>query len=274
MAGEIGPSSSDFYGLSPNQMDELLQSPLNCPLVFRPLFNAETVLETLDTAPVVRMAKALIDAMGDKGIRLTGKGNLPLREVRTMIDAAGENVVLSPARIGSIRSEQDVLPVNLTRVLLEIAGLTKKEKGRLLLKKTAATRLAKKGWVTLYRDMLSAALSQLNWAWMDYQEGLEDVQYVGPFCFWLLAEKGEQWRPVREYLGDILQAFPPLLQSAEPKAYISEEMQVAWALKSRMLTLYRILGLIELDPEYPEFREEDKQLMRRTALFEGMFVRA
>lgn len=220
------------------------------------------------------MARALIGAMGDKGIRLTGKGNLPLREVKVMIDAGGEDIVMPMARYGAVRSEEQVLAVNLTRLLLELAGYTKKEKGRLLLKKSAATRLAKKGWLTLYRDILSAVLSQFNWAWMDHYEGMDEVQYIGPFCFWRLSEQGSQWLPVQQYLDDMLKAFPRLPLAAYPVSYASEEEQARWALRFRMIQLYRLLGLIELDPEHARFREEDKQMMRRTVLFEVAFVPA
>jgi len=220
------------------------------------------------------MARALIGAMGDKGIRLTGKGNLPLREVKVMIDAGGEDIVMPMARYGAVRSEEQVLAVNLTRLLLELAGYTTKEKGRLLLKESATTRLAKKGWLTLYRDMLSAVLSQFNWAWMDHYEGMDEVQYIGPFCFWRLSEQGSQWLPVQQYLDDMLKAFPRLPLAAYPVSYASEEEQARWALRFRMIQLYRLLGLIELDPEHARFREEDKQMMRRTVLFEVAFVPA
>ena len=264
----------DFCGLSPNQMHELLQNSFNCPSVFKSLFNAAAVSQVLDTAPVVRMAKVLVAAMEGKGIRLTSKGNLPLKQFQAMIQAGGEEIVFPMARFGKARSEEHVLAVHLTRVLLELAGFTKTQKGHLLLKKTAQTRLAKKGWLTFYRDIFSAALSQLNWAWIDNREGMEGVQYVAPFCFWLLSEKGDQWRPVHEYLADMLWAFPQLPLSAEPSTYISGEQQANWALDARMLELYRILGLIERNPEQAEFQEADKQTMRRTALFETMFVRA
>ena len=62
--------------------------------------------------------------------------------------------------------------------------------------------------------------------------------------------------------------------AAQPSAYISGEQQAKWALDARMLELYRILGLIERNPEQAEFREADKQTMRRTTLFETMFARA
>lgn len=71
----------------------------------------------------------------------------------------------------------------------------------------------------------------------------------------------------------MLKAFPRLPVAAYPVSYMSEEEQARSALRLRMVTLYQLLGLIELDPESARFREEGDQRMRRTALFEGMFVR-
>lgn len=269
----FAPQASDFLGLSPSQMHELLQNPLNCPSVFKPLRDAETVSRELDTAPVMRMAKALIGELGDKGIRLTGKGNLPLKHVKVMIDAGGEDIVFPMAKYGAARSEEQVMPANLTRLLLELAGYTRKVKGRLLLKKSAAKRLEKSGWLTVYTDLFSAARSHFNWAWMDHREGMEDVQYIGPFILWLLSEKGDQWRPVPDYLSDMLSAFPRLPLAAYPVSYANEEQQARWALESRVVRLFRLLGLLELNPEYAGFREEKEQMVRRTGLFEGVFVR-
>ncbi|MCD1630794.1 plasmid pRiA4b ORF-3 family protein [Marinobacter shengliensis] len=265
---------ADFCGLSPSQMHELLQSPLHCPSVFKPLINAKAVDQELDTAPILEMAKVLVNELGEKGIRLTGKGNLPLKQVKAMIEAAGEEVVVPFAGYGSVRSEEDILGVQLTRVLLELAGYTRKEKGRLLLKKAAAKRIHTKGWLTLYQDMLAATFSEFNWAWMDHYDGLDDIQTVGPFFLWLLAEKGGDWLPVDGYINDMLAAFPQLPLSAHPRPYASEEQQTRWALNSRVIRLFRLLGLIELNPERVLFREEAEQRLRRTALFEGLFAKA
>jgi hypothetical protein len=265
---------ADFCGLSPSQMHELLQSPLHCPSVFKPLINAKTVDQELDAAPILKMAKVLVNELGEKGIRLTGKGNLPLKQVKAMIEAAGEEVVVPFAGYGSVRSEEDILGVQLTRVLLELAGYTRKERGRLLLKKSAAKRLDTKGWLTLYQDILAVTFSEFNWAWMDHYDGLEDIQTVGPFFLWLLAEKGRDWLPVDGYINDMLAAFPQLPLSALPRPYASEERQTRWALDSRVIRLFRLLGLIELTPERALFREEAEQRLRRTALFEGLFAKA
>lgn len=265
---------ADFFGLSSSQMHELLQSPLHCPSVFKPLINAKTVDQELDTAPILKMAKVLVNELGEKGIRLTGKGNLPLKQVKAMIEAAGEEVVVPFAGYGSVRSEEDILGVQLTRVLLELAGYTRKERGRLLLKKSASKRLDTKGWLTLYQDILAVTFSEFNWAWMDHYDGLEDIQTVGPFFLWLLAVKGGGWLPVDGYVNDMLAAFPLLPLSALPRPYASEERQTRWALDSRVIRLFRLLGLIELTPERALFSEEAEQRLRRTALFEGLFAKA
>jgi len=125
----------------------------------------------------------------------------------------------------------------------------------------------------VYRDLLSTAFSRLSWASIDHYDGLDEIQYTAPFCFWLLSEKGEQWRPVDDYLEDMLKAFPRLPLAAYPVVYMSDEEQARSAMRSRMLTLYQLLGLIELDPEHARLRSEGEQMMRRTALFEGLFTR-
>ncbi|PSF14308.1 plasmid pRiA4b ORF-3 family protein [Marinobacter fuscus] len=273
-AGLGGLPPADFLGLNPNQMHELLQSPLNCPSVFQPLADASVLEAELDSAPIVRMARVLVDALGDKGIRLTGKGNLPLKQVMAMIEAAGAEIVVPFLGYGSVRSEEQILGVQLTRVLLELAGYTRKEKGRLLLKKTAAKRLQSKGWPVFYQALLTTAFKELNWAWMDSYDGVEDAQIVGPFFLWLLAEKGGDWLPVEDYLDDMLAAFPMLPLSAHPKSYASEEQQARWVLDSRVVRLFRLLGLLELSPEQTRMRDEEPQQLRRTALFERLFAKA
>ena len=89
-----------------------------------------------------------------------------------------------------------------------------------------------------------------------------------------LHEKGGLRLSVQDYLSDMLKAFPRLPLAAYPVSYASEEQQARWVLESRMIRLCRLFGLIELSPEYTRFQEEDPQMMRRTGLFEGVFVGA
>ncbi len=260
----------DFCGLSPDQMHELLCSPLDCPSVFSCEVATAATTRALEDAPVIRMLKVLFEAMGEKGVGLTPRGNLPMQQVRAMIDAAGEAAFFH-RYIGSIRSEEAAPRVHLARILAELAGLTRTVKGRLMLKKAVQTKARKGDWLTIYQAILTTALSEFNWAWQDHQEGLDDIQYVGPYGFWLLHRYGDQWRPVREYLNQMQVAFLPLMDTAPSTAYAGPEDITAWALKTRMINLYRLLGLVDLSPEQPEFQREDDQMIRRTALFESLF---
>lgn len=235
--------------------------------------DTERATQVLDSAPVIRLLKALFDSMHDKGIRLTPKGNLPLRQVDAMIEAGGEAVLPAwfHAGFGRVRSEQDVTAVHLSRLLAEIAGLTRKHKGRLLLTKKAQSRLEKGEWLSLYQTILETALSQFNWSWLDHYQGLDGIQFVGPYGFWLLAQQGDEWRPVSEYLDEMLSRFPELANFVVSVPYASAEEVVASALRSRMITLYQLLGLVELSPHHRTLDPGEEQVMRRTVLFESLF---
>lgn len=263
----------DFQGLSPNQVHELLQHPLDCPSVFTAKIDKPRAMEELDASPILLVLRALIGELQGKGIRLTSKGNLPLKVVMVILEAGGE--ALQPSHMRSrpvpIRSEEHVLPVHLTRMLAELAGFTRKEKARLLLKKTVAKRVEKGDWLGLYLDLLDVGFHQFNWGWMDHYPDLEGVQTVGPFGLWLLARHGGEWQPVKAYLQQTLEAFPALLDNTSPLAYATPEDQVCWALKSRMIELYELLGLLELSPLDPGTRNSGEQLVKRTPLFEALF---
>lgn len=52
-----------------------------------------------------------------------------------------------------------------------------------------------------------------------------------------------------EYLNRMMGAFPALLETAFPAPYTGPEEMTARALQSRMIDLYRLLGLVDLSPE-------------------------
>ena len=263
----------DFLGLSPNQVHELLQTPLDCPSVFTAKMDKPMVMDALDASPILPALRSLIGELQGKGIRLTPKGNLPLKVVMAILEAGGEALQPPHIRSGlaSIRSEEDVLPVHLTRILAELAGFTRKEKGRLLLKKTITRRVEKGDWLGLYLDLLTVGFHQFNWAWMDHYPDLEGIQTVGPFGLWLLVGYGDEWQPVTAYLQQMLDAFPALLDNTAPLAYATPEDQIYWALTSRMIELYELFGLLELSPLRPGTRNPREQLAKRTPLFEALF---
>jgi hypothetical protein len=263
----------DFQGLSPDQVHELLQNPLDCPSVFTAKMDKPKAMDKLDASPILLALRALIGELQGRGIRLTPKGNLPLKIVNSLLEAGGEALQPPHIRSGlaSIRSEEHVRPVHLTRLLAELAGFTRKEKGRLLLKRQAAKRAEKGDWLGLYLDLLGVGFHQFNWGWMDHYPDLEGIQIVGPFGLWLLACQGDKWQPASTYQQQMLNAFPALLDNTEPLAYATAEEQVYWALSSRMIELYDLFGLLELSSDRSNTRAPHEQRIKRTQLFEALF---
>jgi len=203
----------DFCGLSPNQVHELLQSPLDCPTVFNGGVDKPSASQALESAPVIRMLQALFEDLQDKGLRLTPKGNLPMRQVQAMMNAGAR----PPFSTGTL--EAYALKKTCPGAPDTPAGRTGQHpqgQGQADAEKAVQARVKKGDWLPLYQDIVSATLSQFNWAWQDYYEGLEGVQYVGPFGFWLLHRYGGQWRPVPAYLNQMLTAFPALIETAFP----------------------------------------------------------
>gem|GEM_PF-589492 len=245
------PSAEDFHGLSPDQLDQLLTSPLDCPQVFASGVSKAAMTEEMDSVPVMRMLRGLADALQGKGIKLTPKGNLPLKVVQRLIAAAGEDELATVYRVGyaGVRSEEDVVHVHLTRLLAEMAGFTRKHRGRLLLNQAAAKQIEKGDWPALYQTLLATMMNTLNWAWLDRAEGLEDLQLAGPFGLWLLAIHGDDWRPESFYIDAMLRAFPMLLNQVPAYDFTTPEKQAAGAIKRRMLALYRWFGLLERRPQ-------------------------
>ena len=269
---ELGTEA--FFGLTPAQVDQLMIDPLNCPDVFQPGANESAVEAALDQSPFIRMLQALFAEIGDKGVKLTPKGNLPLRTVKAMVDAAGEEHLPWIMRGGfaSLRSEEDVIHVHLTRILAEIAGFTRKYNGRILVKKPVATRIRKHGWAPIYRELFGAMMREFNWSWLDGRPDLHGIQAVAPFCLWLLSEHGDEWARESFYLDAMLQAFPMLTMESEPSTFENAEKQITRAMQQRIISLYQWAGLVEVLPDdnkdplaYPD------NTIRRTPLFETLF---
>lgn len=268
-------SGADLDGLDAVQLEALLQNPLNCPEVFRQEPDRPAAEKEVQAAPIIRGLMALVHELQGQGVRVTPKSNLPLKVVNAILEHAGEDFQPYFIRKGMarVRSEDDVLPVQLVRLLADIAGFTQQQKGRLILKKQTDIRAQKGDWLGLYADLFKVVMSEFNWGWMDRHPGLEDIQAVGPYALWLLANDGSEWRPLSFYQEKMLNAFPGLLDRVAPLSFSSAENQFRWVLKSRMVRIYEFLGLLTLDPRDPGPFDETEQQVIRTRLFESLFIK-
>lgn len=229
---------ADFHGLSPNQVHQLLYSTFDYPELLQWSVSESHVEQT----PIVRMAESLITRLQAGDIKLTTKGNLPLVEVKSMAAASGL-VDMSKA---SFRSEDDVEPVAVTRLLIDACGLTQIQKGRLRLTKKGAGKLKKCGWLALYQDLLRIAFTRLDWSCADPGEQVPIAKIASPFMLWLLRIHGDTWQTEEFYYEAVIKAFPALLADITSTV---ESYSLRFAFSWQTVATLRWFGLIEYRTE-------------------------
>jgi len=237
----------DFQGLSPDQMYRLLYHPFESP----ELVSFGEAIEGRPEAPVAIMFAVIAEAAAEEpGIKLTPKGNLPRAVVTTAKEALPERDLPGQWRIGSVRNEEDLDELHVTRLVAGFAGLTRKYKGRLKLTKMARNLLDAGDWGGLYRRLLEAYCRELNWAYRDGHPDLPLIQDAAVFSLYLFHSFGDEWRSQGFYEGAFLRAFPDVVREVpadEAPWRDSPERQVAraWTLR----TVHRFghfFGLLEV----------------------------
>ncbi|NIA28273.1 MAG: hypothetical protein GWP02_09480 [Desulfobulbaceae bacterium] len=198
----------DFHGLSPEQMHGLLHFPFASPELVR----LPDVLTTSPTAPIMTLLGILLEAIGEKGLKPTAKGNLPQKFCRAAALAYwGEDVYRENTRFGGINREEDFLDLHVTRVTTELAGLIRKYKGKFILSRNCRALLAGKGLASLYPRLFKAYVEQFNWSYRDRYPELRFIQTAFLFTLYLLMRYGDTWQPDEFYAGSFLRAFPMVL---------------------------------------------------------------
>jgi hypothetical protein len=203
---------SDFEGLSPSEMHQLLHYLLreNCPVQMLRLSEPDLL-----RVPILNLARYLLDRISVNGeLQLTNRGFLPPSLVKEIYE---QGFILDEgieSGIVKLTKEVDSMSINLTRILLELAGLTKKRNGKLSQVKSAKNILADPNKI-LQLIFLTFA-TQFNWAYYDgYEENLIGQLGFG-YTLVLLSRYGDVKRRTPFYEEKYFRAFPQLLQSITP----------------------------------------------------------
>lgn len=237
------PLFDDFHGLSPDRMHSLLYETLDAPWItwsYRSPY--------IEGTPIIRMLNPLMAELAQRDIKLTPKGNLPLAIVKQMMTGVElDHDPLSRIR-GSVRSEEDINPVHVARILAQLVGLFDLKKTRMSLNEKWGRELEKSGWDPLYGALLQCMLREFNWSYVAGLEEAPGIQTTGPFLLWLFHRYGDQWRPSSFYEEAQLQAFPVLLEEVEALPYRQADEVAKELITRRALPLFEWFGLIEMRP--------------------------
>ncbi|MBU2677487.1 MAG: SEC-C domain-containing protein [Gammaproteobacteria bacterium] len=236
----------EFHGLSPEQMHRMLHFPFASPeLAIFP-----DVLDTSPTAPIMTLFGMLVEAIGEKGLKPTAKGNLPRKVCREAALAYwGEEVYREKTRFGGINREEDFFDLHIARLVAQLAGLVRKYKGKFILSRNCRALLAEKGLAALYPLLFRTYVERFNWSYRDRYPELRFIQTAFLFTLYLLTRYGGSWRPHEFYEDSLLHAFPMLPDELPQHPVFSPEDEVRRCYTWRTLVHFvGFFGLAAVEP--------------------------
>jgi hypothetical protein len=139
-------------------------------------------------------------------LELTGKGNLPLRFCRSLVDTVIFDEDRQLFEDGHFRTERDCSNLHLANVISDVAGLTVSTKTRMRLAPGSARYLERP--VELYRNLFLSFTRRLNWEYLDRYPEAKVVKWAVGFSCFLVQRHGAEPREGGFYAERFLKAFP------------------------------------------------------------------
>ena len=231
--------TQEFLGLSPAQMTGILYNPLESPELVT--FNENWLPKH---AIALQIFNKLTDGIGEEGVKVTAKGNLPLQLCRDILADTPEDLFLQPS---GIRTETEFGELHVLRIIGEMAGLIKQSKTRFILSSLGQELTQAKIQSGLFNCLLNAYVTQFNWGYRDGYPEIEIIQIGWLFSLYCLSLFGNKWRSCSFYADKFLNAFPMALDELDERPYASVKVQFHNCYKVRALERFaRFWGLIEI----------------------------
>ncbi|MDT8309459.1 MAG: hypothetical protein RQ866_07990 [Bacteroidales bacterium] len=202
----------EFEGYSPFEMHKILHFTfaVDSPLKLQKLSDSD-----YQKIPILNQIKYLADLIEKNGeIKLTNKGYLPTKIVSNLYSQRFLKDEHIEKGISKLYKEADSMTINLTRILIDLAGLVKKRNGKLSLTKSSKKTLGDNE--ELLRQIFLTFTNKFNWAYYD-RYGENQIGQLGyGFSLILLSKYGQIKRLDSFYAKKYFMAYPKLLDSIEP----------------------------------------------------------
>lgn len=256
---------SDFLGLSPNQIHDLLYSPFQNGSF---LTIAEGDASEFADVPVVKQALFMLREIEKaQGVKLTQMGKLP----RALVRDFWTQFVKSEVEHWVPNKEEDCRQIVYCRTILEGAGFLKKEKAKILITKKGAAQLKAGVTAEFYRHLFSAVFNKWNWAYGDRYDQLQIIQMAGLFNLFALSKVTETaFFPGKTVSQVFLQAFPNAVREVT-HFWSPPEEQVRNCFEIRFLERVCVpLGILNKKDD-GSIAARDRSLYKLTPLFREKF---
>jgi hypothetical protein len=237
----------DFENLSPTNFHHILYDSYseNSPVHFHKIIDNET----LDKVGLFRVAEDFIRIINrDKLIKLTPLGALPKKVIVELYDKKYIHDELIERGITKLWKEQDCIAIMSMKFVTEIAGITKKVKGKMTLTKKGTSFLNFENRQLFFETFIKAFADKFNWGFNDLYPSKPIGQVGWTFTIYLLKLYGETFREARFYAEKYLKALPSFLDEFQNDGFRTpiQQYNSCFAVRSfqRFLEWF---GLVEIE---------------------------
>ena len=203
----------EFLGLSPNQMQWMLYEPFEpeSPFGFKVASD-----ETLNEVPFLRICEAMLKhtVLQQSPFKLTeSTGSLPVKVVKAVYETGGYRDPHIERGIAKLYKETDCELLHVAKLILEMAGITRKAKGKWHLTKAGEKITRPEQRNQLFRLIFKTFFQKYNWSYLDAYRGLSHhfPQSGATFSLSILSQFGAEARPADFYATCYIRAFPAFL---------------------------------------------------------------
>ncbi len=228
--------------------------------------NSSIGIAELDASPLFHNARSLLAAVVDAGgVRATAAGNLNRALVLAQFDQLrfADPIALKRANDFRPRKEEDVLPLHVARLLLELPRLLRRTKGVFRATKRGAAHLQEERAGDLFALLFRTHFQELNLAYLDRLAPAPEFQAAVPYMLWALAAVEDAWWTDDDLVPLVV---PPSVREVIPVYELANS--TSWLLSSRLLRPLANFGLLTIRERPPEQWWEHPVEYRKTPLFD------
>jgi len=211
----------DFEGFSSTDMHYLVYNTFSPDSPFQIKRNIPDNI--LDQIPFLLQIEFLLSRINDIGeLKLTAKGFLPTTLVKEVYELGLIKDEAIEDGITKLYAETSSQPIQLTRMITELAGFTKKRYNKLTLTKAWRDKLLKKNRQDIFLQTFATFAQKFNWGYFDGYSS----QATGPigfaFSLLLLSKYGDSERLDNFYSEKYFRAFPSLIDLFKEDRWVTD----------------------------------------------------
>ncbi len=205
----------------------------------------------LRNIPLLEGVDTLLKSIDSKGLKLTQKGFLPTKVVKSIVEVASTTADERFLKYQTRFYEEEHFSASLARTVAEVLKLTKVEKGKLLLTKKGSEFLTydrHQQFIILFNIMIGINLRYFD----DHQDAL-CVHNSSLIMLQLLRDKNRDFRSVDVYSAILLESYPMVeddIEELELYDYGDKDQFDIYVYIAELRLFERLflpLGLIEME---------------------------